>query len=570
MGLVELYGVSSVIVHGQEDQYAAQLLYEALHPQLKGLKVIPADGQKPRRDDLVIYIGSFESNPLSRQAFKSLGYSMNWKLLTEGSFVLKTFRKSGKTQVFVAGKDRIGTLYAVHELKNYYLRIEMGRVLLNELSLVARAHLKYRWLKNLGSDTPKLPGAGGNIIAESGSESDTASDGALGGLRPDFSEIKKMLDFMSQHRLNGLVQKDFLANAEAATADSQELCRYANERGIGILPVISLGYQAALVSSSSANSRFNLNAWLKNHPELRAMDQKGNFLDHALCPEKSENRNWYREGLKWVYENFKIGGIQLELTSQFVCYSEDCKRARQSMGGNDPDYYKDMARLVTFMADEIHKLDASLWVGLATNTGFDFDSVRKPTRYSPFEGQFYTPYPPEFVKLIPDFVVYQWSLVPMFDNNVWPSPFVAPGKDNMGYLHWGDTATKTHKQLFFKRIQEITHHTISSNLKGLALAVEEPSTLSNAELNYLVFSEYAFNPATDAEDFFRYKLSRFYGGEEAAKKLLKILDLLENENGMMAQNLDEGLRLARQGSEMAEREGKERWNRLIRYLEGLK
>ena len=130
MGLVELYGISASIIYGEEDEFAANMMLEFLKPHLAAIKMFPAKGSKERRDDLVIYVGSFDKNIPSAKAFKSLGYSLNWDALTEGSFLLKTFRKEGKTTIFVTGKDWLGTLYAAHDLKNYYLRIEMGRVLL--------------------------------------------------------------------------------------------------------------------------------------------------------------------------------------------------------------------------------------------------------------------------------------------------------------------------------------------------------------------------------------------------------------------------------------------------------
>ncbi|PYV39635.1 MAG: hypothetical protein DMG06_22655, partial [Acidobacteria bacterium] len=114
MGLVELYGNSAIILYGEEDKYAADLLFAALQPNLRNVKLVPAKGQKLGKEDLVVYVGSFKSNPLARHAFKSLGYSLKWEAMTDGSFLLKTFRKSGKTTVFAAGKDRSGTLYAVN------------------------------------------------------------------------------------------------------------------------------------------------------------------------------------------------------------------------------------------------------------------------------------------------------------------------------------------------------------------------------------------------------------------------------------------------------------------------
>src|SRR5438093_1102560 len=115
MGLVELYGSSAIILYGEEDKYAAELLLAALQPNLRNVKVAPAKGQKLSKEDLVVYVGSFKSNPLAQHAFKSLGYSLKWEAMTDGSFLLKTFRKSGKTTIFATGKDRSGTLYAIND-----------------------------------------------------------------------------------------------------------------------------------------------------------------------------------------------------------------------------------------------------------------------------------------------------------------------------------------------------------------------------------------------------------------------------------------------------------------------
>jgi len=131
-------------------------------------------------------------------------------------------------------------------------------------------------------------------------------------------------------------------------------------------------------------------------------------------------------------------------------------------------------------------------------------------------------------------------------------------------------SSKTGQQLFLKRIQEVTQHVISSNLEGLVIYGEESPDRPNIEVNYLAFSEFAFNPAADPESFFRYKISRLYGGEEAAKKLMKILGLLENEQGMTLQNLEEALRSAKQAQDVSDHNGKARWAQFIQYLESLK
>jgi hypothetical protein len=559
MGLVELYGISASIIYGEEDEFAANLLLEVLKPHLTGIKTIPAKETKARSDDLVIYVGSFDKNSPSAKTFKSLGYSLNWGALTEGSFLLKTFREKAKTTLFVTGKDWLGTLYAAHDLKNYYLRIDMGRVLLNELNLAERAQLKYRWFRvwdrRTNWQTAETGGRPGSEVA--------------GSPKPDTypGQLKAIVDYMSARRLNGLTLWGFPGGPKGGVAAAQELCRYAIERGVRLLPRIGLTGSEGLFSEGG--HAFDLDAWAKAHPELRAVDKAGAFRDRMLCPEKMENRQRYREGLQWLFQNLRVGGVSLELEPFFVCYSVDCKQARQTMGGSDPEYSKDLARFAAFVAEEVRKLDPEALVTYLSHTGFDVESIQTSSIAAMSTGR-PAAFPPEFIQKIPEFALAQWELAPMLKAGIWPSPFKASGKHGLGLLRWGAGPASTPQEIYWKRMEGVTHHTISSNLEGLVTYRELSPDNPAVELNHLIFSELAFNPAANLDEFFRIKLSRLYGGEEAARRLSKILQLLEDETGMLASNYDEALRLSKQAAELSDRNGKERWTRLIQYVEGLK
>jgi hypothetical protein len=492
---------------------------------------------------------------------------LKWESLSEESFVLKTFRKEGKTTIFVAGKNRLGTLYAAQDLKNYYLRVEMGRVLLNELNLVERAQLKHRWFRIWDSRANWDLTDSDHQFAQDWA-GPTLTQPYLNSSGAYLRDMKKTVDFMSEHRLNGLVIWGFLRDAHGGVAAAQELCTYAQERGVRIMPGIGLsGYGGFFYDG---NHQFNMAAWTKAHPELRAIDEKGNYRDQTICPEKPPNRQWLQEGLRWMYQNFRIGGISLDPGEFFVCYCNDCKKARVAQGGSDADFFKDAARVVTFMTAEAQKLDPKTWVAYETHTGFDFESIQGASPAGSSVHAATRPYPPEFVQHVPEFAVCQWDLTRMLKERAWPSPFKSPAKHGMGLLTWGSAPGNSGKELFWKRMEEVTHHAYSSNLEGLAMYGELSPENPNIELNYLMFSELAFNPASELPAFFRFKIARLYGGEEPAKKLMKVLDLLEDETGMLSSNVDEASRLARTAAEQSDRSGKERWTKLVSYIDGLK
>jgi hypothetical protein len=298
------------------------------------------------------------------------------------------------------------------------------------------------------------------------------------------------------------------------------------------------------------------------------MDKSGTVRSGTLCPEKTQNRQRYREGLQWLFQNVRVGGVSLELEPFFVCHSEDCKQARKTMGGSDPDYSMDLARFAAFVAQEVHRLDPQAWVTYSSGTGFDVDSIQTSAAAMSLGQR--AAFPPEFVQRVPEFAIAQWELSPMLKAGTWPSPFKAPGKHSIGFWGLGSGAVASRPEIYWRRMEEVTHHTISSNLEGLVRPADRSLDNPATELNYLIFSELLFNPAANLDEFFRFKLSRLYGGEDASRRLAKILQLLEDETGMLAANYDEALRLAKQAAELSDRNGKERWSRLVEYIQSLK
>ncbi len=560
-GLIELYGTSGTVVYGDEDEFSANLLLESLKPQIRGIKMVPAREAKRPKDDLVIYVGSLDSNPLAAKAFKSLGYRVNWEKLTDGSFILKSVRKSGKTTVFVTGKDRLGTLYATYDLRNYYLREDMGRVLMNELNLVDRAQLKYRWFWNWDGRTHWNLA---RVDDRRPSDPDVAAP-STGAVDSYLREMKTLIDFMSEHKLNGLVLWGFLRASRGGVSSARELCTYAEQRGVRIIPGVGLTGNGGIFYEGE--HPYNLDSWIASHPELRSVDQKGNYRDHTICPEKPDNRKWLAEGIRWLYQSARIGGISLEVGDSFVCYCDDCRSARQLMDSRDSDAFKDLARAVGFAVTEALKVDPKSWVTYRTHAGFDFESIQKAGGSS---HDLQRPFPPDFIKVIDDSAIAQWDLEGMLSSNSWPSPFKSPSRHSVGLMDWASVPSNLGNQIFWKRIEEVTHHAYSSNLEGLVLPGELAPSAPNVELNYLTFSELVFNPAADLEEVFRFKISRLYGGEESARKLMTILNLLEDETGMLKANVDEALNLARKGLEQSDPNGKEAWSKFIRYLETLK
>jgi hypothetical protein len=565
-GLVELYGTTSVVIlYGDEDENAATLLRDVLQPHFKNVKILKRSEGKIKKGVLVIYLGSFASNPPAGEAFKSAGYSLDWNLLTEGSYLLKTTQKAGNMTVFVAGKDRVGTIYGTNDLKNYYFHFEADRVLLNELNLVERAQLKLRWFYH-------SPFRVNGILGNQRSTGAASNNEVSGSNASSLEDLKGLVEFTSAARVNGLLVKGLFELSPGGSESIAEFCKYAMERGVRVIPVVTLGGGEGFLKQ--AGHPFGLASRVKSHPELCAVGPKGDSLRQTLCPSKSENQNWYREGLRWLHENFRFGGIHFDTSELRVCYCEDCKKARARMKGKDSDYFKDLARTVSFVAGVARSLDAGYWISYATGAGFNLVDLSRlpvpltsPTGIGPVPVESEIGFPPAFPQWIPEDTIAVWNLASMLEQQAWPSPFKAPAKHNIGQWDWGSPLQRAWQQLYFKRSQELIIQARSSNLEGLVVPVGRAVLFPVLQIDLLAFAEFAYNPATDPAFFIKTKLSWLYGGLEAVQPLSKLLGLLEDENGMQPQNKSTALEVARQALESVRGSDKERWRRLITDLE---
>ena len=113
------------------------------------------------------------------------------------------------------------------------------------------------------------------------------------GKPPDsfLADYKAAVDFMAEHGVNGIVIWGFLRDAHGGVAAAQELCRYATERGVRILPGVGTsGYGGYYYEGSN---RYNAKTWITEHPELRSVNKDGKSI-RSPCPSKKGNQDHER------------------------------------------------------------------------------------------------------------------------------------------------------------------------------------------------------------------------------------------------------------------------------------
>lgn len=362
-------------------------------------------------------------------------------------------------------------------------------------------------------------------------------------------DYKTLLDYMHDHTsFNALIIWGFLRDSHGGVKAAQELCEYANARGIRIIPGVGTsGYEGYYFQG---NHQYNVTTWLKQHPELRAVNDKDE-PHNALCPSRPENIKWLNDGCRWMFETFKIGGLNFEIGDFFVCYCDGCKTARAAIPGNATDYYKDMAVSTAPVAKLAREIAPDAWLSYATYTGFTPEMAQTP---------------PEWVSLIPPEIICQWTLTSMVSDQAWPAGVRPPTALNTGYLHWGNKSTQSVQRFFLRRTQDVCRRAAEAGLVGLVTYGEDPDSIFSMKLFYDAWSYFLEHPGKTVDDYGRERLAAWFDSPAEAARLLGMVQKLERE-GLTRTTLGEAATLAREAvAEAPNARAKGTWEQLAAFL----
>lgn len=533
-----------VIVCGTPDEYAGKRLQRWFSEEAKTHIPMVAAEKLPLNSTVVILLGSSASNPFLQRMAEEARINIDSGGLTDQGYVIHTCHYKGRDWLMLAGGGRTGTIYAVSDLINWRLNHNGADVSLAPVHAREIPKFKYRWFWNW--DNRMEWGGEGEIASTMAS----VRGGAAYRKKPEafLEDTKRCVDYMADHKFNGMILWGFLRDSHGGVAAARELCRYAEERGVRILPGIGTsGYEGFYYEGEH---KYNTDSWLKTHPGLRAVDENGAFYN-ALCPSKKANQDWLDNGIRWMFETFHIGGVNLEMGDFLVCHCDDCRRARKEIDSDEPDYYKDMAISHSITLESAHQLKPDAWLSYATYTGYTAEMMQDP---------------PKFLEMIPQDALCQWTLTGMAGN--WPAGIKPMAKHNLGYLHWCNFSTHTADDFYFEEIRNICWHAAKAGFEGLDTYGELNPERLNVELFYLAWEAFLWDPEMTPERFVDERLGRLYGGTNPARKLLQILPLIrtagEREN---AENLSRARALATSAFEEAGVEGISRWEKLLAYLE---
>jgi hypothetical protein len=535
------------IIAGPNDKIAAESLQRYLRTQFNvTMDIVEPGNADSGQQKCEILLGTQITNSYLSQMAKKHNVVIDPANLTTDGYVLYTIQDQDRDVVLAAGGGKRGVFYAVGELKKFYLRQTGDSVIVLPAKVTEVPTFKYRWLwawdwrmEWSGILAPnKMEACGGGTYRKK--------------TEAFLKDCKTCIDFMSENGLNGLIIWGFLRDTHGGVAASQEICDYAHERGVRILPGVGTSGYAGYYFEG--DHPYNADTWLKKHPELRAVDKDGKFVDGVPCPSKKANQDWLDEGAKWLFENFRIGGVNLEMGDFFVCYCDNCKSARAAIDSDEPDYYKDMAISHQITFKTMRQLAPDAWLSYATYTDFSKEMMTNP---------------PKFIEMIPSDAICQWTQTYMTPGLRWSEGLKPMAKHNIGYLHWASRWMNNENDFYLESSRKESALAHRAGMEGLDIYGEVPDSFPNMELNYLAFREYCFHPDMSQEAFTKKRIASLYG-EELTDELWKIIDLVRSaEQRKSAENKAKALEIAQKALGLAPDHTQRRWQAMVTYLESL-
>lgn len=307
---------------------------------------------------------------------------------------------------------------------------------------------------------------------------------------PDAYKVgfRRLIDYCASNGIWGIVIWGFLRDAHGGIEAARDLCLYARDHGVAILPGVGLcaygGYYY------DGDNPFNLKTYMQRYPErvsIAKEERGGREVRGVLDPSLAENRQWWREGLEWMLENFAISGINYEMGDFMVNPSASAKAARANLGFNAEENILDMVVATRELMQHAYTLMPdgnfmnALYRGYHQIAGF--------------------PDVP-FVHAMHPQTVWQYTLTGMVRQSAFPEGYASvPTHRQYGYLHWFNASTKTKDKEYTKDIARVFPGAYKFGFEFIGTYGELRADTLVADRNYRAQVAWAANPTLNYEDF---------------------------------------------------------------------
>lgn len=350
-------------------------------------------------------------------------------------------------------------------------------------------------------------------------------------------DYARLTDLCAGLGVRGILIWGFLRDSHGGVEYAKRVAGYAAAKGVAIMPGIGTTWYGGCYYEG--DHPYNLETFVKEHPDARMVDENGKPLGGGVCPTNQHYLDWLREGVRWLFREFEIGGANLENGDFVVCHDAGCKAHKQNWPGSDPDFFRFQAMSYVPALEAIESELEDKLVTWATYTGF------VPGRGPVENCQHYMGCDrPLIVDRVPGESVCQWTLSGMlrrkplpltayldegapavaFDNENWPEGLVPPSRRSVGFFHqMSQWRPPGRYDQGLSIIKEACLRAYRSGLEGVVMHGEVTSGHVPCALNYLAFSHFIHWPEDTIRDYGRNTLGQVLGNEDEGEEFAVLL-----------------------------------------------
>lgn len=463
--------------------------------------------------------------------------------LAEGTFEMHLDQSAGAPRISVSGGPFSGVIHGVEELLSTAKGGSTG-----EVSLVVRPGLR----------TPSLAHrAFWTWDHSSNWQLDQIGQQEIGVFNPYgkpprgfLEDYTRMVDFCSMNRLGAIVVYGFLRDSHGGIEAAQELCRYANERGVRIIPGLAIGAYGGVYWEGK--HEFNLAHWLAGRPQSRAQAE-GDIgfsiedlafplsfphSDYTLsaCPSDPAMMDWMEDAVSWLAETFDIGGVNVESGDYGVC---GCSRCSARRGDRESaEHRREMIESWSHadLADNFPRLFRAVkdrrpdaWV----YSELQWDNLLDDQAAQPLAG-------------MPRDALYQHTMNRSYWRRVRSQAeqgkaLEFPTANNIVRAHFGSQWNGDRRTDRYRnnvgQYQALAQSAHQLGFVGATVWGEASPHHVSVELSYLAFASYSFDATLTAERFMRDQVAPRLGGDDLAREFMDILEGVDRETDPVRSDL---------------------------------
>lgn len=364
-------------------------------------------------------------------------------------------------------------------------------------------------------------------------------------------DYRRLTDLAAGLGVKGVLIWGFLRDAHGGVEAGKRVAEYAASKGVSIMPGIGTTWYGGCYYEGDHPA--NMERFLRENPDAQLLNPEYDVYSRGICPTHPKFVDWMTETVQWLFDEFEIGGANLENGDYVVCQEERCKAHKASWPESDHEVFRMQCLGYDAPLRAIEERLREKLVTCATYSGFV--PGNPPEEFKDSWAWMHCEHPVMLDRLPPEGVV-QWTLTGMvrqkplpltawlddgapgevYNNPAWLKGLRSPAKRAVGFLHQGSQWSGGRYSQVISTIKEGCLRAHESGLEGVSIHGEVTSRCIPNALNYLAFAHFIRKPEDTLRGFARETLGQVMGDAGEAEEYIECLAHCD------AGSLDEGRR----------------------------